>query len=65
MVKELKKISVEAFDKHCVSGVYTLQYDSLDHIIENIRRFRTLSDFESSLYDHFNVPIKQAYKNTS
>lgn len=47
-VKECKKVSVEAFDKNCDSGLYTLSYHVLDHIAEDVQRFGMLSVLDRS-----------------
>lgn len=64
-VKEFKRELVERFDDHCESGLYTLKFHLLDHMVEDIRKFGTLSVLDGSPFEHFNVHIKQAYRKTS
>lgn len=50
------------FRKHSSLDLYTLQYRLFDHKLKKRRRYRTLSVSDSSLYEHCNHHVKQAYK---
>lgn len=64
-VKVLKRVLIETFDERCDSELYTLKYHVLDHMLEGIQNFGTLSFLESILYEHLNVHTKQVYRITS
>lgn len=53
------------FTKHCDSDLFTVKYHLLDHMGENIRRFRTLPVPESGPSECFNVHVRKAYRRTS
>lgn len=55
---------VATFDRNCGSGLCTLKCHLLDHMLEDIGRPETLSGLDSSLYKHFNVHLKEAYKRS-
>lgn len=64
-VKEFEDMLVTMFEENYAYCSYTLKYQLLHHMKEVIRRFLKLSILNSSLYEHFNVHIRQAYKKTS
>lgn len=42
-VNQFKTILVEKFNQYCDSGLDTLKYHLLDHMVEDLQRFGTLS----------------------
>lgn len=46
--KEFKKMVRDAFDEHCDSGLYTLKYHLLENMVEEIKRFETLSNLDGN-----------------
>lgn len=50
---------------HYDFGSYTLKYHLLDHMVGELRKFRTLSVFYSSTIGHINVQIKHSNGRTS
>lgn len=55
---------VEAFNRHCDSVLYILQYLLLDDMVAYIRIFGTLFVFNSTLNEDLSVKIKHAYTRT-
>lgn len=50
---------VVTFDKRLKSGLYSLAYYLLDHVMGGRERFRTLSVLGSTAFGRFNLHIKQ------
>lgn len=63
-IKEFKKMLLETIDEHYNFCQYTLKYYLLDHMVDHIQKFETLSVLGSSAYDHFNVLIKQSTRRS-
>lgn len=59
---KLKKMFDKAIQEQFGSGLYTLKYPRLNHMVDDMRRFGALSVLDSSSYNHFNLNIKHAYK---
>lgn len=62
MASGFQKTLVETFYEHYDSGLNTLQYHILDHIVEYLLVFGTSALLDGSPYEHFSMHIKQAYK---
>lgn len=60
-MKKSKRMSVETFDEYFDSGLITLKYHYFAYMVEDIRKYGTLSVSESSPYDHCIVHMKKAY----
>lgn len=60
--KAFKRMLVQMLEEHCDTGLYTRTYHLQDHMVEDIRSFRTLSVLDSNPYKHFPVHIKPASK---
>lgn len=56
---------VETFSGHCISGLYIINYQLRNHIVELLRSFCMLLVLESNLYDQLNMHIKLAYRGAS
>lgn len=59
-MKILKKMSIETFDEHGDSGLYAVEYHLFDQMVEDIRKFVTVSVLDSSQYEQFNEHIKHS-----
>lgn len=55
-------MSVVTFEGHCDFGLYTLKYHLFDHMVADIRVFRTPSVSYCSPYKHYNVHINQTHR---
>ena len=64
-VQEWKKLVVEFFGAYCETGLFTLKFHMLDHMVTDIRKFGTLSVLSASQFEHFNTDIKKAVRQTS
>lgn len=60
-----KKMLVETFDRDCNFGLYTLEDQLFDLMVDGTQRFETLSVLNDSPYKNFNMQIKQACKRAS
>lgn len=49
-INPFKSLLVETFREHCDSGMYTLRCCLPDHMVEDMRRFATLSVLDSVSY---------------
>lgn len=63
-LQKLKKITVESFDEHHFSGLYTTKYQLSKYVVDDIQRFTVVSVLYGSLYKRFHVYIKQGFKQT-
>lgn len=57
-------MSIETLYKPYDSGLYTLKYYLVDDVKENMGVFGPLSASYSSLYEHLDWYIKQAFRST-
>lgn len=64
-VSELSWMLVGTLGEYCDFDLYIIKYHPYDPMVEVAQRSKTLSVLECSLYRHFNVHMKPAYKNTS
>lgn len=64
IVKNFKEILIETFKEYFACGLYSLDCHPHDHMVEDIRNFRTVSVLDRSPYGHFSVQVKQVYGNT-
>lgn len=64
-VENVKKMSVETFDKHSYSCSYRLKYHERDDVVDRIGRFVALSPLESDQNEQFHVQKEQKYKASS
>lgn len=60
-VTDYKRMLVDAFDEYYDSGLYRLKYQVLDHTVDDLQKFETLSILGISPYEHFSVHIKHFY----
>lgn len=59
-VKEFKRLLTESPDEHCDSITYYLKCCLLNQMMEDKRKFGTLSVSDTCIHEHFNVHIKPA-----
>ena len=64
-IKIFKTKMVGLFHDCCPNGLGTLKFHLFDHIVDDIRRFGTISVLSASPFEHFNLHIKSAYRSTS
>lgn len=63
-VAELKRLSVEAFQDHCVNALFTMKLHLLDHLKEDIGTFVSMWMLDASPLGQYNVHVKQVYRLT-
>lgn len=49
----------------CTSGLYKIELQILDHLVEDIKRFWDIFVSEASVYEQFNVHIRKAHRRSS
>lgn len=59
-IEEFQSLLVRTFGEHCNSGLYILKFHLLDHVVEDLRLFGTLSVLDASRFEQYSVSIKQA-----
>ena len=60
------KINVTSvFQPHCETGLSTLKYHLLDHLVTDLERFGSIRVLSASPFEHFNLHIKKAYGASS
>jgi len=64
-VLQFKEAVIAFFGDYCDKGVFTLKFHLLDHMVDDLRRFGSLSVLDASAYEHFNTDIKSAVRRTS
>lgn len=64
-VDAFKWMFVNNFHGHCNSGLDTLKYHVLEHKVEALQKFGTLSVLDCSPYEFFNVDVKHSYRKIS
>lgn len=63
-INKFKSLLLGMFKVHCASCLHTLQYRLLDHTVDDIQKFGTLSVLEWSPYEHYNVHSTKEYRQT-
>lgn len=56
---------MKSFSKHCNSGLLNLKRHLLDHAIEVLLVFGSISVLNESSFEQHNVTVKHAYKQIS
>lgn len=56
---------MEMFGKHCDSGLYTLKYKLLDHMVQDLQISQLLLVLQSLLHERFFSYINQANRTNS
>ena len=64
-VSAFKEDISKLFGPHCKTGLQTLKFHLLDHMVLDLERFGSLRVLSASPYEHFNLFVKQAYNSTS
>lgn len=53
------------YGAHCEKGLFTLTFYLLDHVPEDVTKFKSLDVVNASPFKNFNVHIKHSYEGTS
>lgn len=61
----LKKLLSEVCAAHCESGLNTLKFHFLDHLVEFLEIFCTLQLLDTSGFELYNVNVKLGHRSTS
>lgn len=64
-VPAFKRELVKTSNVYCDPDLYTLNFHLLDYMVEVIWLFGAMNVLDNSASEHFNVHIKQAYKEAS
>lgn len=64
-VQYFKVLTIKTFQDFCVSGLFTLKFHLLDHMVEDMERFGSLQVLDASAFEHYNTDIKAAIRRTS
>lgn len=64
-ITELKRVFEGEFASQCVSSLYTLKFHLLNHFLDDLERFESLSFTDAAPFEHFEVLLKQSYRMTS
>lgn len=64
IIPDMKYCTVNMLGIYFHSGFYTLKLLILDHIGEDVRRFRNTIFLEASSLEHLNVVVKLSYRST-
>lgn len=55
---------LELLSSVCMSGVFTMNFNLLDHLVQFLRRFVSISAMDASAYKHFDIYINKAYQRS-
>lgn len=64
-ISRFQKNVGDIFADNCSTGLFTLKFHLLHHIVEDLRRFGTLSVLDASPLKYYNVHIKTSYSRAS
>ena len=64
-ISSFKQEMSDLFHKASPTGIGTLKFHLLDHIVHDIRCFGSIRMLTASPFEHFNTHIKSAYASTS
>ena len=53
------------FEPYCDTGLVTLKYPLLDHLVEDLKKFGSLQVLSAAPFEQYNHTIKKAYSYTS
>lgn len=62
-VEELKDKMVHLFEYHCECGYFTMK-THLNHLCDDLGRFRSMQSLDAASYGHSNVVLRRAYRRT-
>lgn len=62
---QFKDLVKAEFHEHCKSVLYTLMFDLLDHVVEDVEKFGNLEPLGETQFKSFTMHIKQSYTKTS
>lgn len=64
-ITAFKQNTINLFAPHISSGLFTLKFHLLDHLVEDLTRFAGLDVLSASPYEYYNTRIKYNYRLTS
>jgi len=64
-ITAFKQNTTNLFAPHIRSGLFTLKFHLLDHLVEDLTRFAGLDVLSASPYEYYNTRIKYNYRLTS
>lgn len=56
---------VRLFKVHCELGLFTMKLRLLDHLCEDLEKFRSIQLLDTASYEQFNAVLKSVYCRTS
>lgn len=63
-IEQFRRIVERVFASHYPFGLYTLQFHLLDHLVEDLEKFASISFTDPRPFEHFNILIEQFFKTT-
>ena len=57
--------TVKLFEPYVDTGLFTLKFHLLDHLVEDLSKFTSLDFLSAGPYEYYNTKIKQSYRKTS
>lgn len=56
--------TVSLFKKHCKITLFTIKFDLLDHLLEDLDKFGSVKFLCALAFEHFNIFLKRSYRET-
>lgn len=64
-IEQFKRSLVSTFSDHCISGLYTLKFHLLGHVVKALQAFGRLSVIDAKPFEQCSVDMKNAYRQNS
>lgn len=64
-IVRFKKEAVELYESYQASGMGTLKFHLLDHLVDDLRRMGGIHTLDAGLYEHSHARVKRWYNRTS
>lgn len=64
-ISKFKKLVNDVFETHCDAELYTMKFDLLDHLVEDLSKFGALERHDSSGFKLVNAQVKSVCWSTS
>ena len=64
-IESFKRQTVQLFEPYVDTGLFTLKFHLLDHLVEDLSKFTSLDFLNAGPYEYYNTKIKQSYRKTS
>lgn len=61
----MKSVVEKKFAPHCSSGLFTLKFHPLGHVVEDLSKFGGLSFVDAGPFEHINVLVNRSYRMTA